>query len=315
MPTDIAAYKDIQASGGELVSVVTDPAQAAAALANGSADVAIYAPADFEANMTAGKQSTIRMDYDILSPVRSQYASLLAERLADRVNQAIILRAVTQLKTDAGPAGAQIKPEVIAAPTRAEANNLAPSTPDVTAFYGPAVLALILQHAAITLTALSLVRERRTGIFDIFRVSAASAAEIVLGKALAFAALGALVAALVTALLTGPLHVPLLGDPAQLALALGLLLAASLGIGLLISGASDSERPAVHLSLNLLPASVFRSGLIPSTEPLSSRAVQVGGAPLLAGPRKGIFALLQGSLSCARRKRSPKPLGTPSSGP
>ena len=56
--------------------------------------------------------------------------------------------------------------------------------------------------------------------------------------------------------------VPLLGDPVTLALTIGLLLLASLGIGLLIAVVSDSERQAVQLSLLLLLASVFFSGFV-----------------------------------------------------
>ena len=64
---------------------------------------------------------------------------------------------------------------------------MAPNQPSLTSFFGPAVLALILQHLAVTLTALSLIRERRTGVFDVLRVSPVSAFEIVLGKVVAFA--------------------------------------------------------------------------------------------------------------------------------
>ncbi len=52
------------------------------------------------------------------------------------------------------------------------ARNVAPSEPHVLAFYGPAVLALILQHLAITLIALALVRERTSGVIELFRVGA-----------------------------------------------------------------------------------------------------------------------------------------------
>jgi ABC-2 type transport system permease protein len=51
------------------------------------------------------------------------------------------------------------------------------------------------------------------------------------------------------------------------ALAIGLLLLASIGLGLLIAVVSDSERQAVQLSLLVLLASVFFSGFVlPITE-------------------------------------------------
>lgn len=262
LPADAAAYEDVTARAGRLVAVMTDADAARAALEAGDADVVILAPSDLQADLDAGRQSVIQVQYDLLSPVRAEYASLLADQLADRVNQVIVERVAERAKSEAGPAGERLDPRLIAAPTRAEAQNLAPTSPGITGFYGPAVLALILQHAAVSLTALSLVRERRTGIFDLFRVSATNAAEIVLGKALAFGGVGALVAVAVIALLVGPLDVPDLADRGRLALAVGLLLAASMGLGMLISVVSDSERQAVQLSLLLLLASVFLSGLV-----------------------------------------------------
>jgi ABC-2 type transport system permease protein len=58
------------------------------------------------------------------------------------------------------------------------------------------------------------------------------------------------------------LGVPALAEPGYLALAIGLLLLASLGLGLLIAVISDSERQAVQLSLLVLLASVFFSGFV-----------------------------------------------------
>jgi ABC-2 type transport system permease protein len=58
------------------------------------------------------------------------------------------------------------------------------------------------------------------------------------------------------------LGVPLLGNVWLVALVIGLLVFASLGIGLIISVVSDSERQAVQLCLLLLLASVFFSGFV-----------------------------------------------------
>ena len=131
------------------------------------------------------------------------------------MNQTIIEQVAAQAATEAGKLGQKptIPPEVVAAPIRTESANIAPIAPTLTSFFGPAVLALILQHMAVTLTALSLVRERHTGVFDVLRISPVSASEIVVGKVLAFGILGALVAAAVLQLLAAGLGVPFLGDP------------------------------------------------------------------------------------------------------
>jgi ABC-2 type transport system permease protein len=132
----------------------------------------------------------------------------------------------------------------------------------VVTFFMPAVLALVLQHMAVTLTSLSLVRERLSGAMELFRVSPVGVVEILLGKYLAFGILTALLGGLVTAVGVLLLQVPLLSSPWFLVAVSGLLVLASLGLGLLISAVADSERQAVQLSLLVLLASVFFSGLV-----------------------------------------------------
>jgi ABC-2 type transport system permease protein len=155
-----------------------------------------------------------------------------------------------------------LSPEVVAAPTRAELNNVAPSQPNVVAFFAPAVLALVLQHMGVTLTALSMVRERLSGAMDIFRVAPLRSLEVLVGKYLAYAFFNLSIAALVCFLLIGVLKVPMLSTPGQVAIVVALLSFASLGLGLLISTIVDSERQAVQLSMLVLLASVFFSGFV-----------------------------------------------------
>jgi len=204
---------------------------------------------------------------DVLPPVQNNYARLVDYRRVQGLYRAIIEQAITQgeqyviASTGAQPPIA-VSPQVIAAPTRAEPRNLAPVTPNVVAFFSPAVLALVLQHMGVTLTALSMVRERLSGAMDIFRVAPVRALEILTGKYLAYAFFNLSIAALITFLLVGVLHVPLLSSPADVAIVVALLSFASLGLGLLISTIVDSERQAVQLSMLVLLASVFFSGFV-----------------------------------------------------
>ncbi|HLY12846.1 MAG TPA: ABC transporter permease [Candidatus Limnocylindrales bacterium] len=264
LSTNLADYQPFVPPGARLDSVGTDAAAAEQALRNQAVDVVVYVPANLMKTFEAGQQSTIRVEYNLISPAKADYATLLVQQLAYAVNEQIIERtAGTGVSVLRAPGSSfPIPPAVIAAPTRAQPENIAPNQPSLPSFYGPAVLALILQHLAITLTALSLIRERRTGVFDVLRVSPVSAFEIVLGKVVAFAILGVVIALALLAVLVDVLGVPLLGDPLLIAASVGLLLVASLGLGLLISVVSDSDRQAVQLALMSLLASVFFSGFL-----------------------------------------------------
>jgi ABC-2 type transport system permease protein len=266
LPTDVTTYQDLAAGGLDIVAIVPDEAAAEPGLADGSVDLVVVAPADVKALFRAGKQAVIEVVINSVDPFRVNYAGFLAANLTTAVNEAIIKQAVQEGLSIAIANGqsvaAQIPPDVIAAPTRAEVRNLAPTEPVVLAFYGPAVLALILQHMAVTLVALALVRERMSGVIELFRVAPVNAWEVIAGKVLAYALLGGVIASATVGLLIGVFRVPMLGDPTALALTIGLVLLASLGIGLAIAVISDSERQAVQLSLLLLLASVFFSGFV-----------------------------------------------------
>jgi ABC-2 type transport system permease protein len=237
-----------------------------------------------------------------VDPIRANYAGFLAGNLANAVNQAIIRKAVTEgedLATQAGqPDAAKIPPDVVAAPTKAELSNIAPSEPQVLAYFGPAVLALILQHLAVTLVALALVRERTSGVIELFRVAPVNAWEVMAGKVVAYLLIGGLIAVATVALLVGVFRIPMLGDPGVLAAAIGLVLLASLGIGLVIAVVSDSERQAVQLSLLLLLASVFFSGFVLAisefTEPIRVLAYML---PVTHGIQLMQDIMLRGSVT------------------
>jgi len=266
LPTDVGSYSEISGTGLDIIEVATDEAAADARLRQQDIDVVLVAPADLEARFRAGEQSVIAVRVNVVDPVEQNYTVFLARALEREVNRIIIERIAEEGQTYALGAGAEeaaeIPPEVVAAPTRAEVQNTAPSQPGVVQFFGAAVLALILQHMAVTLIALSVVRERTTGMFELFRVSPITTLEVMVGKVLAFGILTAAIAILTLALLVGVFGVPMLGDLALLAGIVGLFTLASLGLGLLVAGLSDSERQAVQLSLIFLLASVFFSGFV-----------------------------------------------------
>jgi ABC-2 type transport system permease protein len=271
LPTDAESYRAVAGRFLEIVAVVPDEAQAQAALDSGEVEVVAIAPGDARAQFEAGKQSVIEVRIDVADPVQAAYAGLMADTFANSVNREIIKRAAAEGQDKAAAQGLpnanQIPPDVIAEPTKANVVNTAPTVPTVVGFFGPAVLALILQHMAVTLIALSVVRDRTSGVIELFRVSPVATWEVVVGKILGFGVLCAAIAVVSLALLVGGLGVPMLGTIGLLAGVVALLVGASLGLGLLISIVSDSERQAVQLSLLVLLASVFFAGFaVPISE-------------------------------------------------
>jgi ABC-2 type transport system permease protein len=266
LPRETDQYQELAGPPLHVAEILNDREEAETRLRAGLVDLVVVAPEDPEATFRSGQRTTIEIIVDETDPVDENYAGILGNALADAVNRRLIEQVVEEGKgyiVEAGEAqAAAIPADVVAAPTESRLVNLAPNAPTVTSYFGPAVLALILQHLAVTLVSMSLVRERSSGVMELFRISPVSTAEVLAGKVLAYGILGFVVAGLTTMLLVVGLGVPALADPGYLALAVGLLLLASLGLGLLIAVVSDSERQAVQLSLLVLLASVFFSGFV-----------------------------------------------------
>lgn len=265
-PRDAEYYESLAPGRLEVVEVSESAEAGEERLRAGDTDLLIIAPENASAELRGGRQTTIRVAWNEVDPVYDQLAGLATSILTSSLNAEIIEQAAAEgisfAEGELGSEATAVAPEVIARPTTAETENVAPTEPAVLNFFGPAVFALVIQHLAVTLTALSLVRERLSGQMDRFRVAPVTSMELLVGKYVAYAALSLAVTAIVGALLVGVLRVPMLGGwPPFVGIVL-LLTFASLGVGLLISLVADSERQAVQLSMLVLLASVFFSGFV-----------------------------------------------------
>jgi ABC-2 type transport system permease protein len=288
LPRDPSFYQQFGGPSVHIAAVTDDADTAREQLRRQQIDLLVIAPENVEQNFLQGQQSSVGIEYNELDPVRDNYARFIAYRQVQELNRAIIENAVGQgqqyIVQTTGQQPTPVSPQVVAAPTRADARNLAPETPTVVAYFAPAVLALVLQHMAVTLTALSMVRERLSGAMDIFRVAPLRTLEILVGKYLAYGFFNLSVAALVSFLLVLGLKIPLLGTAGQMAGVVLLLSFASLGLGLLISTIVDSERQAVQLAMLVLLASVFFSGFVlPLDQFLPPLRIAAYGLPVTHG--------------------------------
>jgi ABC-2 type transport system permease protein len=143
-----------------------------------------------------------------------------------------------------------------------------PAEPTAIGFFAPAVVALLLQHIAVSLASLSMVRDRLLGATEVYRVAPVTPLEIILGKTLSYGLLLGVVSAALFFLVNRLLGVPMLGGPQWAAVTLGLLLFSSLGLGFFIAGLAETETQAVQLAMLVLLASIFFGGFFLSLDTL-----------------------------------------------
>ena len=156
---------------------------------------------------------------------------------------------------------AEVSPEVLTNPFRLVAENLA-TPPNVLGYYAPGVLAILIQHIAVSLASLAVVRERSSGAYEFFEVSPLSPGQLLAGQFSTYfgLVLGANLA--VAAILAGFLGVPVEGGYPMVVLTMALLTAASLGLGFLVSAVARSQLQAVQVAMLLLIASAFFAGFL-----------------------------------------------------
>jgi ABC-2 type transport system permease protein len=266
LPRDQAFYEDLAPGRIQVVGISAERSQTEHRLRERDIDLMVVAPENAVGQLREGNQTEILVAWNQVDPVYDGLAHLAVATMVAELNAEIIRQAaaegITIAEGELGPQVTDISPEVIAKPTTAVTENVAPSESTVLNFFAPAVLALVLQHLGVTLTALSMVRERLSGQMDLFRVAPVNSMEVLVGKYVAYGLLTLVVGGIVGALMVFGLGVPVLGGYLA-AIGVVLLLAfASLGVGLLISLVADSERQAVQLSMLVLLASVFFSGFV-----------------------------------------------------
>jgi len=154
----------------------------------------------------------------------------------------------------------RIPTDVLIAPLTTTIENVSRFEPDYLGFYAPAVLALLLQHIAVTFSSLSLVSERVLGAEEVFRVAPITPWEIITGKYMSYSLLNLTIAGVLSFLIVFLMGVPFFGSLVYFILVLILLTVASLGWGFFISLFSNRESQSVQLSMLILIASVFFSG-------------------------------------------------------
>lgn len=261
--TQLEQLKSAIGSNFTLVSVDSDIASAEARLHSGQIDVVETLPPQIDANVMSGKQSQVDFQYNQINPLNEQWIRYLAYAQVNEINRFIQTQAITQMQNDLKSRGVEstISPAVLASPVVPSYRNMQGKSLEFMTFYAPGVMALIIQHIAVTLGALSLIRERLIGAIELFRVAPVSLMEVLVGKYLGYTLIIGLMAAILVSLLVfTPLAIPFLGSIISFA-GLGLLfILASIGIGLVISVLSNSDSQAVQLSMLVLLMSMFFSG-------------------------------------------------------
>lgn len=136
----------------------------------------------------------------------------------------------------------------------------------------PGLVGLILVFVGTIATSLGVVRERQAGTLETLAVMPLRPRDVFIGKVLPYFGIAALDTAVIVAAGSWLFDVPFRGDSVAFALGAAAFLFVTLGIGVLVSGVSQTSGQAIQLALMTMLPQLLLSGLI---FPVSSMAAAV----------------------------------------
>lgn len=312
----VRRYADSQSERLTVEGVVQDRDAAMGRLRRGEVELVVIVPSQPLERIEGGERATIEVFHSLIDPLEAQAMQLFTRGAVNDLNDLLLDRAIQETQSrgetaleqvqvardrlsaaDRGTFGAaedvgQLRQDldavaeqldafvntdsaIIVAPLEGESSTIGGQL-EVSQFYAPAVVALILQHLTLTFIALSVSREREQGSTELFAVSPLRPVERVVGKLVAYLLIGGLLAVVLIAAVALVLGAPLRGGIAPVAVVLALELLASIGLGFLLSHVAKRTLQVVQGAMLLLLLSVFFGGLLLSPERLFPWARPVG---------------------------------------
>ena len=234
---------------------VHSQAEVTAAIDRGDAKVGVIIPPDFASHLDKGDADVlILLDGSEGFSVRSGYgaAALVAQEYALKM----VTEKVTRMTSGAN-ADALSAPPIVAA-TRVLYN---PDLRDLW-FILPGLIGMIMQTVAVGQAAMTLVREREVGTIEQLLITPARSLELILAKMAPLMILCMLVTGVVLAVGVFWFGVPFQGSLLLYFCLQVLFISSSLGLGLMISAISRTQRQAQQLTMMLMLFSSLLTGLI-----------------------------------------------------
>jgi len=204
---------------------------------------------------------------DAVDDLAEQVDELAAEQGMEAPTRQLeaLARELEGLRTRLAEFGS-LPPGLFVRPFRGVAETVIEGPVNLSEYYAPAVLVLLVQHLAVTFLGLSVVRDSELGTTELLRVAPVSAAEVLVGKTLAYLLLtGGVSAGLLTLLVSG-LDVPMRGSWPLLTVVLVVVALASTAFGFVVALLARTVAQAVTFAMLLLVANVFFSGFLLSLE-------------------------------------------------
>jgi ABC-2 type transport system permease protein len=211
-------------------------------LQRGEVSVGIFLPEDFERRASGDGRSAAQLLIDGSDPVVLQAARALAE---------LPLRETQRAPAEAAPAAPAFELRPFYNPERRSAVQIVPG-----------IIGVILTMTMTLFTAVAIVRERERGNLELLITTPVRTPELMVGKIVPYMLIGLLQVTLVLIVGSILFRVPMRGSLFDLYLASFVFVVATLGLGLLISTAVQTQFQAFQLTFTSFLPQILLSGFM-----------------------------------------------------
>ena len=224
----------------DVVATVTTVAELEAALRRNEIAIGIYIPRDFERRLADPTRPAAQLLVDGTDPLIAGAAKAL-----------VSLPLRTRLGAPAAAADAVFSIRPFFNPEQRSAVMIVPG-----------LIGVILTFTMVLFTAVAIVRERERGNLELLITTPVRTIELMIGKILPYIVIGLLQVTLILAIGAWLFDVPIQGSLVDLYIASAAYVAATLGIGLLISTIAKVQFQAFQLTFFVMMPSILLSGFM-----------------------------------------------------
>jgi len=224
----------------DIVAVAHSAPELEALLRDGKVSVGLYLPPDFDRRAMSGAQPAAQLMVDGSDPTLLGVAQGIAR-----------MPLPVRYVPSRGAPAALFEVRDFYNPERRSAVDIV-----------PALIGVILTLTMVLFTAVAIVRERERGNLELLITTPVSTVELMSGKIFPYIIIGLIQVSIVLLLGWLLFHVPVAGSIVTLYLSALLFIAASLGLGLLISTVAKTQFQAMQLTVFTFLPSILLSGFM-----------------------------------------------------
>lgn len=249
-PFSRAIVSAMQTSGYFAMEITADSADHLdALLAQGRVQFGIEIPRNFGRDLLRGDRPALLVMADATDPAATGNAVNALQRITDTALAPLLTGALSPLAPTASAAEVRVQRRY---------------NPEGLTQYNivPGLVGTILTMTMIIMTALAVTRERERGTMENLLAMPVRPTEVMLGKLTPFILVGAVQVGVILTAARLLFQVPMIGNPAVLALGLVIFITANLAVGFLFSTLARNQLQAMQMSFFFFLPSILMSGFM-----------------------------------------------------